>query len=156
MDWLEAEVERIYWPCVKTTLVDATGVGSAVMDQMRRVTSLAKGTRLLAVHITGGLHTGYSNGKNEMNVSRTEVMSALRAAVENKAFIVNPKQIRTRDVDTLREELKRISTQSTDKPSETDQDDLAFALALSVWWAKPQSALAFQLPWHSIPHPKAA
>jgi hypothetical protein len=150
VDWLEAEVERIYWPCVKTTLVDATGVGSAVMDQMRRVTALAKGTRLLAVHITGGIHTGYAKGKDEMTVSRTEVMSALRAAVETKAFSVNTKHIQSRDVDTLREELKRISNQTADKPSETDQDDLAFALALAVWWAKPQSALAFQLPWQQI------
>jgi hypothetical protein len=78
-------------------------------------------------------------------------MSALRAAIETQAIVVNPKQIAKPDLDILRDELKRIQSQSTvAKQSESEQDDLAYALALAVWWCKPQSVLAFQLPWHKL------
>lgn len=160
IDWLETEVNRIYWPSVKTMLVDATGVGSPVVEQMRLVRTLAQGTRLLAVQITGGLQTGYrksGSGNQEISVSRTEVLSGLRAAIESTAFSIDPDKLPPTELDILKAELRSLQAQG--KPSSLDsrdQDDLAYALSLAVWWAKPQTTAAFQLPWQSIPHPRAA
>ncbi len=151
VDWLEAAVERIYWPSVKTMLVDATGVGSPVVEQMRLVRALSQGTRLLAVQITGGLQTGYrksGTGSQEISVSRTEVMSGLRAAIEATAFTIDPAKLPRAELNTLRAELRSLQAQG--KSDTGEQDDLAYALALAVWWAKPQTTAAFQIPWTQI------
>lgn len=159
VDWLEQEVLRYYWPCRKTILVDATGVGSAVIEQMRRVRALAKGeTRLLAVKITSGdAHAGYrlvgNQTEKEISVPRLEVVAGLRSAVEARAFSVHAERCGEQmDVDLLRHELASIQAQG--KGHDT-QDDLAFALALAVWWAKPHIVLASQQSWDSI-NPLAA
>ncbi len=132
VDWVEEEVQKIYWPCHRTLLVDATGVGSAVVEQMRMVRGLVTSGKLVGVQITGGNSPGYKNGEYGVTVSRMEVMSRLQAAVEGRKFVVAEG---CKEAATLRRELRTL--QAEGKPEGAGaQDDLAFALALAVWFAK--------------------
>jgi hypothetical protein len=116
-------------------VVDASGVGSAVMDLLRRA---EMGVRLVGVVITGNQATpppgsGGSHGRTAAGfetVSRTELLTKLQVAVETKQFRVDRKQCR--EWDAMRRELSTLRLDGGG-PAKA-QDDLAFALALAVWW----------------------
>ena len=130
-------LDSIWYNCHKTLVIDATGVGSAVRDLFR---SMKLNANLVSVSIIGGQNStavpGTSRGAGGQVVvtSRSEILTKLVTSVEQSHFTIDPKLDHHRD--TLFNELLHL--RPTGKPGiSTDsegQDDLAFAVALAVWW----------------------
>lgn len=117
-------------------VVDASGVGSAVMDLLRRA---EMGVRLVGVVITGNQASsppgsaGAGQGRTAagfQTVSRTELLTKLQVAVQTGQFRIE--RARCREWDALRRELSTLRLDGGGPARQ--QDDLAFALALAVWW----------------------
>ena len=110
-------------------VVDASGVGSAVMDLLRRA---QMGVRLVGVVITGSQASGASGAgmtaAGYQTVSRTELLTKLQVAVQDGWFRVD--RPRCREWEALRRELSVVRLEG----GGPGQDDLVFALALAVWW----------------------
>lgn len=110
-------------------VVDASGVGSAVMDLLRRA---QMGVRLVGVVITGNQASGASGAgltaAGYQTVSRTELLTKLQVAVQDGWFEVARTQCR--EWEALRRELSVVRLDG----GGAEQDDLVFALALAVWW----------------------
>ena len=113
-----------------TLIVDATGVGSAVVDLLR---AARMNISLIGTVITGNHAVPPGSGGRTpagyQTVSRTELLTALQVAVQTKKLTISKSECRewealTRELVLLRMEGKRAGV----------QDDLAFALGLSVWW----------------------
>jgi hypothetical protein len=111
-------------------VVDATGVGSAVVDLLKRA---GMGVRIMGIVITGGQATGTSVGGRTAagfgTVSRTELLTALQVAIQARRISISLPLCGEwvalqRELELLRLAGKRAGV----------QDDLAFALALAVWW----------------------
>ncbi len=128
-EWVKDEIEKNYDPRMplRTLVLDGTGVGTAVMDYLRMRKTKAE---LVNAVITGGQGPGHRSEARATFVSRSEVMTKLQMSVEGKRFTIAKE---CREAARLKEELKGL--QRAGKPSDGDQqDDLAFALALAVWW----------------------
>lgn len=125
-DWVREEVNLVDDRLKRTVVIDGTGVGTAVRDVLR-----TRGLRATLVNtvITGGEKPGYREDGRATYVARTELMSRLAVAVENGEFSVDA---RCKEQDRLARELAGLRRRG--KPAGGDTDDLAFALALAVWW----------------------
>ncbi|HEY3744592.1 MAG TPA: hypothetical protein VGL53_32335 [Bryobacteraceae bacterium] len=112
-------------------VVDASGVGSAVMDLLRRA---EMGVRLVGVVITGNQASAPpGHGRTAAGfetVSRTELLTKLQVAVQTGQFRVD--RPRCREWEAMRRELSTLRLDGAGPARQ--QDDLAFALALAVWW----------------------
>lgn len=112
-----------------TIVVDASGVGSAVMDLLRRA---EMGVRLMGIVITGEQACSPSGGglteAGYTTVSRAELLTKLQVAVQEVGFRVD--RPRVKEWEVLRRELSLLRL---DRKGSA-QDDLALALALAVWW----------------------
>jgi hypothetical protein len=130
--WVKDYLDSIYYPCHKHLVMDATGVGTAVRDLFRDMKLKAN---LVAVTLTASNAAGWRPAAHGLGVStsRTEVLTKLVTTMEQRIFAID-KKCRFRDV--LFQEL--VNMQMSGKPAEGGssggQDDLAFALALAVWW----------------------
>jgi hypothetical protein len=127
-DWVLDEMKKIDERLPRTLILDGSGVGTAVKDFLRR--RGLNGASLINAVITGGERVGYQSSPHATYVSRLELMTRLAVAVENREFSVDRK--RCKGWAALREELLHVKRQG--KPEGGVQDDLAFALALAVWW----------------------
>ena len=125
-DWIREEVNRVDDRLKRTVVMDGTGVGTAVRDVLRM--RQLKATLINAV-ITGGDRPGYRQDAHATYLARTALMSRLAVAVENGEFSVDA---RCQEQDRLARELGGLRMQG--KPGGGENDDLAFALALAVWW----------------------
>ena len=107
-----------------TIVVDASGVGSAVVEMIRKS---AAGRRLVPVVITSGVGSNHSGGK--WNVGKRELMSVLRMLIEQKTLFY-ASDLAGKEI--LLEELAgmKASTLAGKK------DDAVMALALACWWAR--------------------
>ena len=124
-------VKRMLQPYgeVGALVVDATGLGSVVMDLLRNADL---GTRIVGTVITGDQASPPGTGSTAAGyatVSRAELLTGLQVAVQARKFKVARKECREweqlgRELVLLRLEGKRAGV----------QDDLAQALALAVWW----------------------
>ena len=110
--------------------MDATGVGSAVMDLLKRANL---GVRLVGTIITGDhaspVGAGATTVAGYQSVSRAELLTGLQIAVQAQRLTVAMSECRewealSRELVLLRLEGKRAGV----------QDDLAFGLGLAVWW----------------------
>jgi len=126
IEWLKRHLSK-YHPRVVTVVVDATGVGNPVMDFLRQANLGVSiiGT-VIVPNMTGGGGTTLSGYRT---ISRTELLTNLQIAVQARKFTIETKECResqalSRELVLLRMEGKRPGV----------QDDLAFALALAVWW----------------------
>ena len=112
-------------------VVDASGVGSVVMDDLRNADIKAP---LLGVVITGDQACAPGgSGRTSAGyrtVSRIEVLTKLQSAVQGRKFRID--RARCREWEALRRELSTVRMDGGG--SKRNQDDLAFALALAVWW----------------------
>jgi hypothetical protein len=128
--WVKDYLDAIVYPVHKHVVMDATGVGSAVRDIFR---DLKLKANLVAVTVTGSNTAGWRPTTQGVSTSRTEVLTKLVTSIEQQLFAID-KKCRNREV--LYQEL--VNLQMSGKPSESSssggQDDLAFALALAVWW----------------------
>ena len=112
-------------------VVDASGVGSVVMDDLRKAEI---GATLLGVVITGDQACGTrGSGRTSagyLTLSRTELLTKLQSAVQGRKFRID--RARCREWEALRRELSTVRMDGGG--AKRNQDDLAFALALAVWW----------------------
>ena len=123
------------WQCPSKTLVmDATGVGSAVRDLFR---TMKLNARMVSVSITGSAlpsSRSTAGGGQVVVTSRSEILTKLVTSVEQAHFTIDDKLQEYRE--TLFNEM--LSLRPTGKPPFSDpgegQDDLAFAVALAIWW----------------------
>ena len=109
-------------------VVDATGVGSAVLDLFQKADLPV---RVQGVVITGDQAVGGLGGRTSAGlrtVSRTELLTKLQVVIQNKGFQVDRPQCR--EWEALRRELSLLRLDRKGP----GQDDLALALALAVWW----------------------
>ena len=121
-----------YGDQLATIVIDATGVGSAVYDALQRA-DLGK-ARLVGVVITGNQASAVGRGAaitraGFYTVSRAELLTGLQMAVQSAWFQVD--RPKCREWDALRRELSVLRLEGK---SGKQQDDLAFGLALVVWW----------------------
>jgi len=114
---------------LREIVVDASGVGSVVMDHLRKA---EMGVQLVGVVITGeqACAPGGSGRTSAgyLTLSRTELLMKLQMAVQGGKFRID--RARCREWEALRRELSTVRLESGPKK---EQDDLAFALALAVW-----------------------
>ena len=130
VEWVKARLREYPKENIAAVIVDATGVGSAVMDLLKRADL---GVRLIGVVITGNqavpVGTGATTVAGYQSVSRAELLTGLQIAVQAKRLTVSMSECRewealSRELVLLRMEGKRAGV----------QDDLAFGLGLAVWW----------------------
>ena len=130
VQWVKARLQEYPTENIGAVVVDATGVGSAVMDLLKRANL---GVRLVGTVITGAhaspAGAGATTVAGYQTVSRTELLTGLQVAVQAKRLTVAMSECREwealcRELVLLRMDGKRAGV----------QDDLAFALGLAVWW----------------------
>ena len=131
VEWVRT-VAKEYGDQLATIVIDATGVGSAVFDALQRA-DLGK-ARLVGVVITGNQASAVGRGATVTRagfytVSRAELLTGLQMAVQSGWFQVD--RPKCREWDALRRELSVLRLEGK---SGKQQDDLAFGLALVVWW----------------------
>jgi hypothetical protein len=134
-------VERIFslvrqWkqlgPCA--VVVDATGVGAAVLDMLRQQ-SFSE-CRLVPVVFTGGERDTFS--VDRWHVPKRDLMQGLAVLLEGSGLQVEP---RLPEGEALRRELRQVRWEISDSGrdlfgGEKEHDDLVMAVALGVWWGR--------------------
>jgi hypothetical protein len=134
-------VERIFslvrqWkqlgPCA--VVVDATGVGAAVLDMLRQ--QAFSECRLVPVVFTGGGRETFS--VDRWHVPKRDLMQGLAVLLEGSGLQVEP---RLPEGEALRRELRQVRLQISDGGrdlfgGEKEHDDLVMAVALGVWWGR--------------------
>ena len=118
-------------------VVDATGVGRAVLDQMREVI-----LNPVAVTITGGRHTSFDG--DHWRVPKTALLRPLVAAVDAGRLKVAKG---LPEADALLRELQAFQRRITARGHDAFQgvgehDDLVIAVALACWWPTARKPLA--------------
>ncbi len=130
VEWVKRRLTEYPKDLIAAVVVDATGVGSAVMQLLQRANL---GVRVVGVVITGNQAVPVGAGANTVagyyTVSRAELLTGLQVAVQAKQLTVAMSECRewealSRELVLLRMEGKRAGV----------QDDLAFGLGLAVWW----------------------
>ncbi len=121
-----------------TVLVDQTGVGVAVVDDVLR----AAGLQVTGITITGG-QTPNQDG-HDWRVPKADLVGRLEVAFENRRLALPGPDDGVPLVDALVGELgtfrakKKLATghETFEHWRETDHDDLVLALAMAVWYAE--------------------
>jgi hypothetical protein len=133
-EWIkEVELKYVEGMPEPTLVIDGTGVGSPVVDylRMRRLKA-----NIVNAVITGGQGPGHRTEAKAVYVPRAEVMNSLKMAVERRRFKVDRVACSRRKremLEVLERELIGLQASSPGGGKKED-DDLAFALALAVWW----------------------
>jgi hypothetical protein len=124
-------------------VADATGVGRAVIDQLRAASLSVTG--LIAVNITGGHQVTRTFAS--VNVPKKELVSAVRSVLEGWRLQI-ARQLK--EARTLQKELSTFKTKITTTGNETyealrarDHDDLVLAVALALW--RGENALEYRI-----------
>jgi hypothetical protein len=124
-------------------VADATGVGRAVIDQLRAASLSVSG--LIAVNITGGHQVTRTFAS--VNVPKKELVSAVRSVLEGRRLQI-ARQLK--EARTLQKELSTFSTKITASGNETyealrakDHDDIVLAVALALW--RGENAIEYKI-----------
>lgn len=130
--WVKGIVEELGASRMGEIVVDASGLGSVVMDHLR---AARMGASLLGVVITGEQASGLSGAGHTsagyVTVSRTELLTKLQVAVQERKFRID--RARCREWEALRRELATVRIEGGGSKGGKRQDDLALALALAIW-----------------------
>ena len=134
VEWVKS-VAKEYGDQLATIVVDASGVGSAVVDALRRA---ELGVRLIGVVITGNQASPPGRGSSitpagYYTVSRAELLTTLQMAVQGNRFQID--RPKCKEWEALRRELSLLRLEGGATKGKKSQDDLAFALALAIWWS---------------------
>ena len=118
-------------------VVDATGVGRAVLDQMREVV-----LNPVAVTITGGRYT--SSDGLMWRVPKRALLRPLVAATEAGRLKVAKG---LREAEALQRELQTFQRRITERGNNAfegagEHDDLVIAVALACWWPTARKPVA--------------
>lgn len=115
-------------------VLDATGVGRAVVDLLRAATSLP----VRAVTITAGSQAT-DDGPYSTKVPKRDLIAALEVAMQTRRLIVAPGLLLAED---LRDELASFTFALSERGHDSYEaasgthDDLVLALSLAVWRAE--------------------
>ena len=121
-----------------TVAVDATGVGRAIIEQMRDAYIATKPV---------SIHAGEREIKDEETgyhrVPKRDLVSALQVAMQNGVFQVPPDvEHRETLIDELRNFRVKVSTAGNEQFAawrEKEHDDLVLAAAIAVWSANRET-----------------
>ncbi len=118
-------------------MVDATGVGRAVLDQMREA-----GLAPVAVTITGGRFTSYDG--TMWRVPKKALLRPLVASTEAGRLKVAKG---LPEAEALQAELQAFQRRITERGNNAfegvgEHDDLVIAVALACWWPMARKPLA--------------
>jgi len=105
-------------------ILDATGVGGAVLDMMRRHSFTH--CRLIPVVFTGGERESFNIDR--YYVPKRDLIQSLAILLESGNLLIEP---RLTESPTLRRELQNIRWDTSS--GESEHDDLVMALSLGVW-----------------------
>ena len=115
-------------------VVDATGVGAAVLDMLKQASW--SHCRLFPVVFTAGERDTYH--LDRWHVPKRDLIQGLSVVLESSGLLIEP---RLPESDALRRELQNIRWDIS--PSGRDQfsggrehDDLVIALTLGLWWSR--------------------
>lgn len=116
-------------------VVDATGVGTAVVDLLRRA---GLGCDLVPVTITGGEHEAQT--RHGWNVPKRELVTTLQVMYENDDLLMAEE---LEEIDVFLKELGDMQVRRSSNGHESfgawregAHDDLVLAVALAVWKAR--------------------
>ena len=115
--------------------VDATGVGLAVVQILRRAKLPI--SRLVPITITSG-HTTNQRPDGGFNVPKAELVSSTQSPLQGKRLTIAPA---LKEAKTLRTELSNFkvkinlasATESFEAWREGQHDDLVLAVCMAVW-----------------------
>jgi hypothetical protein len=117
-------------------VVDQTGVGRAVVDQLRQQPSIAQ---IVPVTITGG-HSVTETPDGSWHVPKKELVTALQLLLQNRKLQIAQSLPETK---TLVREMQEFQVRITQSANEVfgvwrhgQHDDLVFAAGLAAWWAE--------------------
>lgn len=110
----------------RTLIVDAGGVGGAVMDIIRR--TQIPNLRLVAITTTGGNDPRCARS-GSYNVPRRDLLTALKGTVEAKSLLI-PRTLPL--AQNLFDELAALRTKGK---APGKHNDLVMATALAIYWA---------------------
>ncbi len=118
-------------------VVDATGVGRAVLDQMRE-----SGLEPIPVTITAGRFTSFDG--DHWRVPKQALLRPLVAATEG-GWLKVAKDLP--EAEALQVELQAFQRRITEQGNNTfegvgEHDDLVIAVALACWWPTARKPLA--------------
>ena len=119
----EVATHKALGPGRKRLVVDATGLGSPVMEMVRGART---GCELKPVVITGGTGQRYAGGS--WNVSKADLMAGLRTSMELQDLLIAAGMAET---PALVKELTDFGG--------AGHDDMVMALALALWGVKIQT-----------------
>lgn len=118
--------------CSKTLLVDATGVGRAVVDLMR-----ANGLYPIPIVITGG--AGVTEHHNARHVPKRDLVSAVQVLMQTGRFKVAgglPEgRILAGELQTFKYKMTSAANVQYEAWRESDKDDMVLAVAICAWIA---------------------
>jgi len=129
-----------------TLFVDATGVGTAVIETLAAEPTIkALGRGLAAVTITGGHETtkGYAGGYRTCHVPKQDLVGAAQMALQRQKLKV---AAGLPEAETLTGELRTFEVKITQSANATyshrdgAHDDLVLATALALWGAQQRPA----------------
>ncbi|MFE5773697.1 hypothetical protein ACFQ7O_35685 [Streptomyces sp. NPDC056485] len=139
-----------------TILVDATGVGEAVIEMVAEALPVDSRVRLVSVVLTGG--RGANHREDRWTVSKTALVDPMVAALEQGELTFGP----FNDRDVVRRELLayRVKASSVEAGADrleaerqSDHDDTVVACAMAVYAARRPSGIRVLNPVHALPRP---
>lgn len=114
-------------------LVDATGVGVATIDYMRK-----EGLTPLGITITGGTNVG--TGDMGITVPKIELINSLQLALQGEMLEFAQgldqecQKHLLHEFQNFKEKKTTAGNKTYEAWRESDHDDLILALAINVWW----------------------
>jgi hypothetical protein len=118
-------------------VIDATGVGAAVVEMFRSALKPHPHVECYAITITAG-RAATPVTRYDWHVAKVQLVGAIRSALESERLKMPP---RLEHAATLRRELQDFKVKVTDAANETfsaregAHDDLVLAVALPIWLA---------------------
>jgi len=122
-------------------IVDATGVGAAVVDMLR-----VAGLFLVPIYITGGDAVG-NDGKGGWRVPKRELVGVLQSLLQTGrlkiAQSLKEANTLTRELLNFKVKVNTAGHDSYEALREGDHDDLVLSLALPVWFAEMRAGVDY-------------
>lgn len=119
--------------CDREILIDATGVGDAVLEMSREMHM-----DVTPISITGGDNAHY--GEDRFYVPRTDLIDALVVAIQSRRLRISP-DLDSRLTEQLNIEMNNLqikrnpttAKESYDAMIDAKHDDMAMSLAMGIW-----------------------
>jgi hypothetical protein len=145
---------ELHWGGPPRLVIDATGVGNAVVEMFRTALLPHPQLECWAVTITAGRAVTLT-GYRMMNVAKIELVGSIRSALESQRIKVAPT---LEHADTLKRELADFRVKVTEAGHETfnaregAHDDLVLAVSLPIWLANQRWTEMYVDPERPGPH----